>query len=74
MKPEFKKIFLHVAAALYPLFTKIWKGPVDVGALRALTAKFEKYVKKIRIDMRAKQCQKSVLFWTARISRLVFGC
>ena len=46
--------------------------PVVVGALGAITTDFEKYIAAIGIEMRVEQAQKTALFWTARILRLVF--
>lgn len=47
---------------------------VVVGTAGALTARYEKFVGEIVIDMRIKHVQKTDLLGTTRILRLVFGC
>ena len=46
---------------------------VVVGALGAISTDFEKYIAAIGTEMRVEQAQKTALFWTTRILRLVLG-
>ena len=48
--------------------------PVIVGALGAISTRFEKYIAASEIEMRVKHAQKTVLLGTARILRLVLEC
>ena len=48
--------------------------PVVVGALGAISTRFEKYIAASEIEMRVKHAQKTVLLGTARILRLVLEC
>lgn len=48
---------------------KVIVTPVVVGALRAVTTRFEKFTEGIGIDIRVE-----VLLGTTRILRLVLGC
>ena len=41
--------------------------PIVVGALGTVTAKFEKYIERLGIEIRIEHVQKSVLLGTARI-------
>ena len=41
--------------------------PIVVGALGTITAKFEKYIERLGIEIRIEHVQKSVLLGTARI-------
>ena len=45
--------------------------PVVVGALRAVSNGFEKYIAAIGIELRVEHAQKAALLGTARILRLV---
>ena len=48
--------------------------PIVVGALGTITAKFEKYIESLEIEIRIEHVQKSALFGTARIIRKVLSC
>ena len=52
---------------------KVIVTPVVVGALRAVTTRFEKFTEGIDIDIRVEYVQKTVLLGTTRILRLVLG-
>ena len=41
--------------------------PIVVGALRTITAKFEKYTENLGIEVRVEHVQKSALLGAARI-------
>ena len=53
---------------------KVTVIPVVVGALRATSTSFRKYVAEIEFEMRVKYTQITALLGTARILRLVLGC
>ena len=48
--------------------------PIVVGALVAITAKLEKYIESLGIEIRIEHLQKSALLGTARIIRKVLSC
>ena len=48
--------------------------PIVVGALRAITTKFEKYIKSLGTEIRIEHVQKSALLGTGRIIRKVLSC
>ena len=45
--------------------------PIVVGALGTITAKFEKYIESLGIEIRIEYVQKSALLGTVRIIRKV---
>ena len=47
--------------------------PIVIETLAAITTQFEKYVNEVRIEMRVEHVQKTALFGTARVLRLVIG-
>ena len=48
--------------------------PIVVGVLKAITAKFEKYIESLEIKIRIENVQKSALLGTARIIRKALSC
>ena len=52
---------------------KVTVIPAVVSALGTIPTGFKKYVATIGIDMKVEHVQKTALFGTGRISRLVFG-
>ena len=48
--------------------------PVVVGALGAVSTRFDKFVKDIGITLKIEHAQKTALLGTARILRLVLSC
>ena len=48
--------------------------PIAVGALETITAKFEKYIESLGIEIRNEHVQKSALLGIARITRKVLSC
>ena len=48
--------------------------PVVLGALEALSTRFQKFVKDIGITLKTEHAQKTALLGTARILRLVLNC
>ena len=48
--------------------------PVVVGALGAVSTRFQKFVKDIGITLKIEYAQKTALLGTARILRLVLNC
>ena len=48
--------------------------PVVVGALGAVSTRFEKFIKDIGITLKTEHAQKTALLRTARILRLVLNC
>ena len=47
--------------------------PNAIGTLNAITTRFEKYVKKVKIEIRVEHVQKTALLGTARVLGLVLG-
>ena len=58
----------------YKVLKEVIVIPVVVGALGAISTRFEKYIAASEIEMRVKHAQKTVLLGTARILRLVLEC
>ena len=52
---------------------KVTVIPIVVGALGAISNRFEKFVKEVGIHIRVEHVQKTALLGTARILRLVLG-
>ena len=52
---------------------KVTVIPIVVGALGAITTRFEKFVMEAGIELRVEHVQKTALLGTARILRLVLG-
>ena len=52
---------------------KVTVIPIVVGALGAISNRFEKFVKEVGIHIRVEHVQKTALLGTARIVRLVLG-
>ena len=50
---------------------KVTVIPVVIGALGAVSKEFDKWIEKIRIDLRTGHVQKTALLGTARILRKV---
>ena len=48
--------------------------PVVVGALGAVSTRFEKFIKDIGVTLNTEHAQKRALLGTARILRLVLNC
>ena len=48
--------------------------PIVVGALRTIRTKFEKYIEKLRIEIRMEHVQKLALLGIARIIKKVLSC
>ena len=48
--------------------------PIVVGALGTIRTKFEKYIAKLRIEIRMEHVQKLALLGIARIIRKVLSC
>ena len=52
---------------------KVTVIPIVIGALGAITTRFEKFVMEAGIELRVEHVQKTALLGTARILRLVLG-
>jgi len=53
---------------------KVLVIPIVVGALGAVSTRFQKFVKDIGITLKIEYAQKTALLGTARILRLVLNC
>ena len=70
---------LHKYKPLKDKVARLWNMrkvaviPIVVGALGAISNRFEKFVMEVGIDIRAEHVQKTALLGSARILRLVLG-